>query len=46
MRARFKRCEMVNLILAYAVIAVLLTAYITNIVLRTRKLNRALQEEN
>lgn len=36
---------MVNLIIAYAIIAVLLTAYIGSIVLRTRSINLALQEE-
>lgn len=36
---------MVNLILAYAIIAVVLTAYLAMIVVRTRKLDRALESE-
>jgi hypothetical protein len=36
---------MVSLIIAYSVIAVLLTAYMASIFMRTRKINRALAEE-
>jgi hypothetical protein len=37
---------MLNLIIAYVIIAVVLTGYIASIVLRTRKINRALHQEN
>jgi uncharacterized membrane protein YecN with MAPEG domain len=36
---------MVNLIIAYAVIATVLTLYIASIVVRTRQINRALRQE-
>jgi len=36
---------MVNLIIAYALIAVLLSVYVASIVLRTRRINRALRAE-
>lgn len=36
---------MENLIIAYAIIAIVLTAYITSIVVRTRKINRALAQD-
>jgi hypothetical protein len=35
---------MLNLILAYVIIAVLLAAYVGTLVIRTRRLNRALEE--
>lgn len=34
-----------SLIIAYAIIAIVLTAYITSIVVRTRKINRALEQD-
>ncbi len=42
--ARRKRVEMESLIIAYAIIAVVLGAYIGAIVVRTRRLARALRE--
>lgn len=36
---------MVNLILAYAIIAVASSGYIASIVVRTRRINRALQSQ-
>lgn len=43
--ARKKRDEMENLMIAYAIIAVVLTGYIASIVARTRKIARALERE-
>jgi|GEM_PF-6835883 len=36
---------MVNLIIAYAIIAIVLTLYVASIVVRTRQINRALRRE-
>lgn len=43
--ARRKKVDMDSLIIAYAIIAIVLTAYITSIVVRTRKINRALEQD-
>lgn len=43
--AHRKKDDMENLMIAYAIIAIVLTAYITSIVVRTRKINRALEQD-